>query len=146
VTERVPTFGLADLIRSNRHLVELRLAKPSEIAAVTTEFLAVGAIKGLIRHWQMIAIVDHKEATTSLHVVGLMMRTAWITSDVLRLTADGSFVRTRNSFYALGERAAFPPSIDILLTVAGALRAWGLDDRYGLDVVRGGELSGTGDA
>ena len=135
---------LADLIREHRHMIELRLATPSELSAITGD-VDVIAYKGFVRGWQMIAIRDHLKDVTSLHVVGSFAMRSWITSDVLVLARDKSFVRTRNSVYALGKRAEADLSIAHLRTVARALRAWGLVDKYGLRLIGDDELAELAD-
>jgi hypothetical protein len=135
------SLGLADLIRENRHILELRLATPLELTAITGDIADVRAVKGFIRGWQAIAIRDHLEDVTSFHIVGFFAMRSWITSDLLRLSPDRSLVRTRNSLYALGQRAESALSIAHLRTVARALRAWGLVDRYGLAIVRDDEFA-----
>jgi hypothetical protein len=135
MTSSARPISLADLIGSNGHMIELRLAMPSELSAITGEFDVMGAYKGFVRAWQAIAIRDHLADVTTFHVVGSFAMRSWITSDLLMLERDRSFVRTRNSVYALGKRAESDLSIAHLRTVAQALKAWGLVDRYGLEVM-----------
>lgn len=136
MTASVHPMSLADLIRSGRHIIELRLASPSELASITGAVAGVTAVKGFLRGWQVIAIHDHVDETTSFHMIGSFNLRSWITSDLRRLAPDWSIARTRNSLYALGQRAEADLSVSHLITVARALHAWGIVDRYGLDVMR----------
>ena len=145
MTTSARPMSLADLVRSNRHIIELRMATPSELASITGDIADVPVVKGFLRGWQVIVIRDHREDVTSLHMVGSFAMRSWITSDLLRLAPDQSIVRTRNSYYGLGQRAEADLSLSHLHTVARALRAWGLVDRYGLEVVRDDEFAELGD-
>jgi hypothetical protein len=145
MTTSARPMSLADLIRSNRHIIELRLASPADLASITGDVATVPVVKGFLRGWQIIAIRDHRENAASLHMVGSFAMRSWITSDLLRLTPDRSLVRTRNSYYGLGHRAETALSINHLRTVARALKAWGLVDRYGLEVMRDEEFAELGD-
>ena len=128
-------MSLESLIRSNRHLVEICVATEDELAAVVGEVHVVGDVRGRIEDWHVIAIRDRVERTTSLHVLGRMPPSRGrLTSDVVTLAADRSIVRTQNSYYLLGDPAKDSPSIEMLLTVAGALRSWGYDAAYGLTI------------
>jgi len=128
-------MSLDSIIRSNRHLVEVGVATEDELAAVVGEVHVIGDVRGEIEDWHVIAIRDRVERTTSLHVLGRMLHSRGrLTSDVVMLAAERSVVRTQNSVYLLGEPAQDLPTIEMLLTVAGALRSWGYDAAYGLDV------------
>ncbi|WP_189041559.1 hypothetical protein [Aliidongia dinghuensis] len=127
-------------------MVELRLATPSELASVTGDFDEIGPYKGFVKGWQIIAIHDHLKNSTTLHIVGSFSMRSWITSDVLMLATDRSFARTRNSVYALGRRAEAGLSIAHLRTVARALKAWGLVEKYGLKILGDDELAEHDDA
>ena len=144
MTASVRPTSLDDLIRSNRRVIELRLATPSELASITGGVTGVTAVKGFLRGWQAITILDHQEKTFSLHLVGSFAMQSWITSGLLRLAHDRSIVRTRNSFYALGQRAVADLSISHLHTVARALKVWGLVERYGLEVMPDDEVPELG--
>ena len=136
---RAPRGGstaLAALIHENRRVLELRLATASQLANVTGDIDGVGAVRGFLRDWHVIAIEDHLRSATSLHVVGTHDMRSWITSDLLVLNPDRSLVRTRNSIYGLGLAAETDLSAAHLMTIVGALKAWGLVDRYGLGLIR----------
>jgi hypothetical protein len=133
---------LEALIRQNRHCIEIGIATADESAAVVGEVHVIGGVRGLIRDWHVIAIRDRVERTTSVHILGRKPPSrGWLTSDVMALTPDRSLARTQNSLYLLGEPAKEPPSTEMVLTVAGALRAWGYDSTYNLGVPSNTELT-----
>jgi len=140
------SIALAGLIRENRHIIELRLATAAELTELTGEVEIVGRVKGFLRGWHVIAIDDHLRCATSLHVVGTYEMRSWITSDLLVLSPDRSLARTRNSTYGLGLAAETDLSAAHLVTIAGALKAWGLVDRYGLGLIRVDESEADSDA
>lgn len=127
---------LDDIVRRNRDLFEIGLATASELAAATGDVDSVGAPRGLIDGWHVIAFRDLSIGEASLHMLGYIRPgTGRITSDVVVLAADRSRVRTRNSLYLLGSPAVGEPDLPLLLLVAAVLRHWGIDQRYDLDVV-----------
>jgi len=125
MTVPIQQLGLADLIRSNRLIIELRLTTPSELASITGDVTGVTAVKGFIRGWQAITIRGHKEGVTSHHIVGSFEMRSRITSDLRRLAPD--------------------LSLSHMHTVARALNAWDLVERYGLEVMPDDEFHGLGD-
>lgn len=139
-------IGLADLIRDRRHILELRLTTPAELGEITGGIDHGGGLKGYLRGWQAIAIVDHQADATTLHLVGYHSMRSWITSDLLVISPDRSLVRTRNSIYGLGGRAEADLSLSHLITVSRALQAWGLVDRYGLELARVDDIVERDDA
>jgi len=114
MTASIQRLGLADLIRSNRLIIELRLTTPSELASITGNVTGVTAVKGFIRGLQAITIRGHKEGVTSHHVDGSFEMRSEITSDLVRLAPDRAIVRTQNSFLcartAVGGRSLAQPS------------------------------------
>lgn len=128
--------ALGEIIRRNRHLLEIGLATDPESTAVTGDVDSRGQLRGRIDSWRVIAIRDRVVPETTLHVLGHFHDArAWLTSPIAVLTADRSLVRTRNSLYELGSPAQGEPDITLLLHTAYALREWGLDRRYDLGVI-----------
>ncbi|GGF00236.1 hypothetical protein GCM10011611_02300 [Aliidongia dinghuensis] len=125
----------SDLILSSRRPLELRLAKESELGAITSAIDDAKPIKGVIHTWQAIAMVDPVAGAATLRIVGLFEACPWITSDARELSHDRSLVRTRNSVYALGHPVDGTLSPSHLRAVVWALDEWGLADRYGLELM-----------
>jgi hypothetical protein len=114
----------------------VKLATVSEVAAVTGDVDTIGAPRGRIDGWHLIAFNHLSVGLATFHVLGYVRPgMARITSDVAVLAADRSHVRTRNSLYVLGSPAEGEPDIPLLLLVARVLRHWGFDQRYDLDVI-----------
>jgi hypothetical protein len=133
--EEIPTT-LDAIVRRNRHLVELTVAMPPELDAITGEFDAVGAAKGHIQRWHAIVLRDAVAHSDTLHIVGwLSTGSAWITSPVTRFSSDRAVAKTANSYYRLGPPANGEIDIELLMLVAFSLRRWGLNDRSDLGVI-----------
>lgn len=119
---------LDDIVRRNRDLFEVDFATEAELGAVTGGVDLFSRPRGRIDSWRVIALRDHVHPVVTLHVLGRFQDSrAWMTSPVAVMTPERSFVRTRNSLYALGEAAQGEPDITLLLHVAFVLRHWGLD-------------------
>jgi hypothetical protein len=126
--------SLDDIVRTNRHLLEVGLATADEIAAVTG-CVPLGAAKGTIEDWRLVALRHRAAGLVTLNVLGRFDSYAWMTSYVAALSADRARVRTKNSLYGLGRPGAGEPDPPLLLHVAHTLKHWGLDEHYGLGVM-----------
>jgi hypothetical protein len=146
MTEDFTRIGISDIIRSNRHLVEVGRATPEEIDALSDDFEPTGGVMGRIHDFHLVAIRNRSAGETTLHVLGVLGANTWITSDIEKLAPQGTYVKTRNSAYELRSRGIGPPSIAAVLTVARALRTWGFNRRYGLQIVDDADLGGVRDA
>jgi hypothetical protein len=112
-----------DVLQNDRDLFEIGFATAAEVASVTGDVDALGASRGRIDDWRVIALRNHLLGRVTLHVVGLFQegRTR-MTSEVAVIADNRSIVRTRNSVYALGTPATAEPDATLLLTVAFMLR------------------------
>jgi hypothetical protein len=128
--------SLADIVRRNRDLFEVGLATAAEVAAVTGGVDAVAVPRGRLEWWRMVALRDHVARRVTLHVLGhLGPAHPCMTSEVAVLASDAAMVRTRNSVYLLGSEGQGEPDPLQLLHLAFTLHRWGLNSRYGLDVI-----------
>jgi hypothetical protein len=133
--EDLPTT-LDQIVRRNRHLFSIGLATAAELAAVTGDVDMVGAPRGRIDHWYVIAMRHQAIGLTTLHLLGHHHDSrAWLTSNVAVMAPDRARVRTRNSVYLLGEPATGEPDVTLLLRIAFVLRSWGIDGHYDLGVL-----------
>ena len=142
--EQTRPIALDNLIRRNRHLIELGVARPDEWHP------AVGAVEPsgrtpTLKNWWIIALRDLQAGTASLHLLGTrpLQIGGWITSPIVRIAPDLSLCRTQNSLYQLSQPAEALPPTDMLMAVARALREWGIDEEYGLDAVAPEEIAYT---
>jgi hypothetical protein len=140
--EKLIPQSLGDVVRQNRHLVQIGLATPEELAERAAT-IASGQAKDTINGWRMIAFrIPRPPADKQLglfekcrlSMIGwaVELRCVRITSHVLRIDVGNGLVQTRNSLYRLGVRGEGEPSRDELIHVCAALNSWGLGQDLGV--------------
>jgi hypothetical protein len=116
--------------------VEVGFATGSELATVIGVLDGSGTPRGTIDDWRIIALRELVRVRVTLHAIGRFESSrTWMTSEIAVLATHESRVRTRNSIYLLGARAAGEPDPALLLHIAFVLRWWGIDARYRLGVI-----------
>ena len=140
MTDASPFHGelpttLDDIVRRNRHVLEIGLATASELAAVSGDVDTKGTPRARIESWHLIALRHRMLGRTTVHMLGHVRQAPWITSYVAVLAHDHSRVRTKNSLYKLRAEDHGEPGLILIFLVAATLRRWGLDDRYDLGVM-----------
>jgi len=126
-TELMPK-SLGDIIRLNRDLAELRLAKTAEIDSLVGPVDIPAGVKDEIGNWRLVSLIDKTNHTAQVLLVGdsQARKHPAITSPVLRIDFAKGIVLTRSqSIYKLGTRGLGEPPEDDLLCLCAALHRWG---------------------
>src|SRR5260221_12590989 len=125
IAEAVEKFipqSLGDIVRQNRHLLQIGLATPEELAERAAT-IAPGQAKDTINCWRMIAFrIPRPPARKQLglfekcrlSMIGwaVELRCVRITSHVVRIDFGNGLGQTRNSLYRLGVRDGGGPTRD----------------------------------
>jgi hypothetical protein len=110
---------------ANRHLVSIGLARDAELAGVTGGIDILTPVRGQIDDWHAVAIRYRFAGMVTVHILGRQLNALRsITSDIVVMTPDRRFVRTRNSLYRLVQPAVGEPSPDMVRHVERALLHW----------------------
>ena len=132
-----------DLIRRNRHLVELAIATPEEIERVIGD-VGFDARSRELTTWRLLAIRDPQTRMVDLRLLGtrLLRPCGWITSSVTALSLDRKLCRTSTELFALGQHLDEPLAPHELMVVATFLEESGLAEEFGLDAMLFEEIAG----
>ena len=135
-------FAVDRLVRRNRDLLEVEIASEREMTALVRDFVPEGPFRGKLRNWRLIAIRDFRAKTTKYHFLGTQgLDGGWVTSEVVAIAPDRLLAQTQDATYELRTRGIGEPPVQMLSTLVGALRSWGYDAAYDLDLVPGLELA-----
>jgi hypothetical protein len=137
-----PKIAVDCLVRRNRHLFEIELASETEVRALARDFLPAGPFRGRLRHWRLIVIRDLRTKKASYHLLGTRgLDGSWVTSAVVAIATDRLLAQTQDATYELRTRGIGEPPVKMLFALVGALRSWGYDAVYDLDLVSELELA-----
>lgn len=120
--------SLDDIVRANRHLVELRLANDEELAALAGPVPA-GPAKHEISNFRLVSMVIKNPATVSVHLLGTCgTGESWGTSAVVKLDEASGYVLTNSGsiYKLLGTRHQDQPGSLDLIGLCALMNQWGL--------------------
>ena len=127
--------SLGDIIRLNRDLAELRLAKTAEIDTLVGNIESATGAKDEIGNWRLVSLIDKTSHTAQVLLIGdsSARQHPAITSPILRIDFAKGIVLTRSqSVYKLGNRGLGEPPEDDLLCLCAALHRWGSGPALGV--------------
>lgn len=123
--------NLDDIVRTNRHLCEIRLPTDAEVAALCG-YVRPGAPKMTFTAWWLVAI-DTRDRGLDVVIAGAADGRSHATSPVTVLDLGAGYARTNNSLYRLdGNRSAGEPDTDALIMMCVMLRQWGWGKALGI--------------
>ncbi len=129
-------MSIDDLIRRNRHLVELGIAGHEEIERVTGD-VEFDVRSRELTTWRLLAVRDPQTRTTDLRLLGTrpLVPCGWITSSVTALSRDRKLCRTARELFVLDEHLDGPLAREELMVVATFVEESGLAEEFGLDAM-----------
>jgi hypothetical protein len=130
------------LVRRHRDMIEVGEAPPIE-QQILTGAIEPDNVDRPYEDWRLIAIRDLREDATTLHVVGRRHLSAGecVSPPLTRISPDELLCTTGAGPIRLEGKATGAPTPDCLTAITRALREWGLDEEYGLDVVAPEEIA-----
>jgi len=126
--------SLDEIIRVNRHRVELRLATDQELSAIAGDVPA-SAEKDELSDYRLVSILIQNPPTVSVHLLGKCSTgQSWATSGVVTLDLTHGYALTRaGSLYKLqGMPKADQPDSSDLIFFCALMNQWGLGNLLGL--------------
>lgn len=125
--------NLDGIVRTNRHLCEIRLPTDAEVATLSG-YVRPGTPKLAFGAWWLVAI-DTRDRGLDVVIAGAGAADgrSHATSPVTAIDLGAGYARTSNSLYRLdGDRAAGEPNTDALIMMCVMLRQWGWGKALGI--------------
>lgn len=123
--QRIDTMPVDDLIRANKELCELRIARGGEIEQFHGRINCCEPVKRHVSpYWLLRVIVN--PGTTKEQITAHLLGSEVITSDVMLIDTKKKLVRTMNSIYSIGDRGAADVSLHAKFRICAGLHHWGV--------------------
>lgn len=128
---RMDKEPLSELIQRNRDKCKLDLATNEKLTSFSGHIDTTLPPKKLVDPYWFIHIQVMPgtiDAQNTVHLVGASV----ITSDVVLIDWQKKLVRTRNSFYAIGDAGSSDVPLEIKLCVCAGLHSWNVGSYLGV--------------